>query len=176
VKRLAFLAAVAATSCGGAAAPIASPAGHRPGHDDGTTLIVIARAAAVDEDLARVALARTKDDPVKELASMLIADDEVILGAIAELGASSQPSTLPALAPLEAAASASRKRLESLQGEDLDRAYVDGELAFVRALQPWLDPTNLDDDRLRGLATELRAAIQTHYEHAQIVQQRFPAR
>jgi putative membrane protein len=163
-------------ACGTLTSPLSRPPARRTDRDDRTTLAVIARATAVDAELARLALARTKSDPVKELASMLVADDDVIVAATAELQPESAPTTLPALVPVENAAQQSRKRLEGLQGEDFDRAFVDGELAFVRALMPWLDPQALQDPKLRALATELRAAFQTHYDHAQIVLQRFSTR
>jgi putative membrane protein len=136
---------------------------------------VAVTANSIDIDLAKFAKSRSGNADVKQFASTMITDHSAVnaqAGALAtKLGVT--PKENEVSRSLLKGATEARAAIEPLKGKQLDRAYIDREVAYHQAVLDALDhlliPTT-DNAELKQLLVDVRPAIAAHLEHAKKLQ------
>src|SRR5262245_36736064 len=135
---------------------------------------VAVTANAIDIDLAKFAVTRTRTAAVRQFAQTMISDHSGVNGqatALAKkLGVT--PADNAVSQSLLAGAADARKTLEPLQGAAFDRAYLDREVAYhqtvLDAIDKMLVPTT-ENAELKKLLIDVRPAFSAHLEQAKQV-------
>ena len=152
--------------------PAAAPAA--PDLSDPEVAHVAVTANAIDIELAKLALARTRAPAVRQFAQIMITDHSAVNGQAAalagKLGVAPQDNAVSQ--SLQAGATQVRATIEPQQGAAFDRAYIDREVAYHQAVLDAIDkllvPTT-EHTELKQLLVDVRPAIATHLEHAKQV-------
>jgi putative membrane protein len=79
---------------------------------------------------------------------------------------------------LEQQAAQMRDTLQTKSGAEFDRAYIDNEVAYHRAVLQAIDETlipNAKNAELKQMLVDVRPAIQAHLEHAQSIRRSLAA-
>lgn len=133
---------------------------------------VAVTANAIDVELGQLAKSRALDERVLRFAETMIADHTAVnerAAALAQrLGVTPQDNAVSR--QLREDADAARSELEPLQGRPFDRAYMEREVAYHRAVLEALDETLIPstaNPELRSLLEEVRPAIAAHLKHAE---------
>jgi putative membrane protein len=164
----AVLLAAAFVVQGSAPAPKPAPA---PDLSDPEVAHVAVTANAIDIDLAKYALTRTRNAEVRQFANTMITDHSAVNQQAAALAGrlGVTPADNQVSQSLLAGAAQARGSLESLRGAAFDRAYLDREIGYHQAVLDAIDgllvPTT-DNAELKKLLTDVRPAIAAHLAHA----------
>lgn len=142
-----------------------------PNLSDPEVAHVAVTANAVDIELAKFALTRTRAAAVRQFAQTMINDHAAVNGQAAALAGKLgvTPADNAVSQSLQTGATEARKRLEPLQGAAFDRAYMDREVGYHQAVLDAIDkllvPTT-ENAELKKLLVDVRPAIAAHLEHA----------
>lgn len=155
--------------------PVAAPVG--PLGDPQIAAIVVA-ANQVDIDADQLALNKTSNDEVRKLAEMMAADHTALTQSAVELvgklGVTPEPTDASRGLTLRGAAMLAN--LEVLDGDAFDRAYVNNEVEYHKAVislvTSKLIPSATHPD-LEALLRKAKPMLETHLQHAQHVQAAF---
>ena len=130
-------------------------------------------AGQIDVEAAQQALARSHNAAVRAFAETMVRDHEAVnqqaLALVGRLHVT--PEANATSTALTAQATAARTRLGALQGAAFDRAYVENEVAYHRAVNTALRDTLIPGARNAELKALLEAGLalftehQTHAEH-----------
>lgn len=145
---------------------------HQAALNDAQIAHIAFTAGQLDVEAARQALDRSRNPEVRAFAETMIRDhsavNEQALALLTRLGVS--PEANPTSEALAEDAREVRERLENLDGEAFDRAYVEREAAFHAtvndALRTTLIPSAHNGD-LKGLLEQGLALFSSHQEHAE---------
>jgi putative membrane protein len=167
-------AAPAATVPAPAPAPTPAPAAASKLTDPQIAAIVVV-ANQVDIDAGKLALEKSKNDEVKKFAERMITDHSAVLEAagdlVAKLGVT--PEETDASKQLAAGGAETRAKLQALDGDAFDRAYVDNEVAYHEAvigvLKTQLIPAATNPELAKTLVS-VQPAFDAHLAHAKQVQ------
>ena len=129
-------------------------------------------AGAIDVAAGQQALAKTTNPAVKEFAQEMVRDHQAVneqaLALVKKLHVTPQDN--PTSQALEKSADNEKAALEKLNGPAFDRAYVENEVAFHKAVNGALETTLIPDAQ----NAELKALLQTglklfrsHQAHAE---------
>lgn len=156
-----------------AAAPPATAAA--PALSDPQIAHIAVTANTIDVETARLAEPRTTTPQVREFAQTMITDHTAVneqAAALAQrLGVTPEENEVSRSLLADAAAAGSR--LESLNGDAFDRAYVDHEVTYHQTVLDALDQTLIpaaSNAELRALLEQVRPAIAAHLDHARSLQ------
>ena len=128
-------------------------------------------ANAIDVEMGELARERSADERVRRFAETMIRDHTAVneqAAALAQrLGVT--PADNPVSRDLRSGAEAARAALESADGAGFDAAYIQREVEYHAAVLKALDETlipGVQNDELRALLEQARAAIAGHLEQA----------
>lgn len=146
--------------------------GAAPTIDDPTIAHVAVTANAIDAEMGELALERSRDGRVTSFAETMIRDhrgvNDQAVALATRLGVT--PTDNDISRSLRADADATHARLSTLSGASFDRAYLEREVAYHRAVLEALDGTLIPgatNGELRSLLTTARGAVAAHLAHAE---------
>jgi putative membrane protein len=136
---------------------------------------IVVVANQVDIDAGKLALEKSKNAEIKKFAERMITDHGAVLKAagdlVAKLGVT--PEETEASKQLAAGGAETRAKLQALDGDAFDRAYVDNEVAYHEAvigvLQTQLIPAATNAELAKTLVS-VQPAFDAHLAHAKQVQ------
>jgi putative membrane protein len=171
---------VTATSGSGSAAPApaplpAPPPAGAPALTDPQIAAIVVAANQVDIDAGNLAVKKTKNPDVKKFAELMITDHTAVNKGAVELVTKLKvtPEETDASRGLVSGGSDSRAKLEKLDGAEFDKAYVDNEVAYHKAvinvLQTALIPSATNAE-LKSTLVGVKPAFDAHLEHAESLQ------
>ncbi|MCU1284324.1 MAG: hypothetical protein JWO13_674 [Acidobacteriales bacterium] len=152
-----------------------SPLAHAQAPSDPQIVGIVVAANQIDIDHAKLALAKSKNKEVRELAQQMVTDHTAVQKSVADLGKklSVTPADSDTSKGLKVQAANTTKKLRSLKGKAFDKAYAENEVGYhktvIDALNTVLIP-NAKNAELKGALTGVLPAFQGHMEHAQKVQ------
>ena len=153
------------------AMPAAEETAAAPALDDATIAHIGVTANAIDAEMGELALERAEDAQVRAFAETMIRDhrgvNEQATALATRLGVT--PTDNDVSRSLQSGAADARARLEGLDGEEFDRAYMQREVEYHQAVLDALDSTllpNTTNAELKALLETARGAVAAHLEHA----------
>ena len=136
---------------------------------------VAVAANQIDISYAEIARKKSKNEEVLKFAETMIADHNAVINQAAalvkKLGVTPKDNAVSK--KLNADAEATRKMLQSKSGADFNKAYVDNEVAYHKAVIATIEGVLIpetDNQELKDLLTKVVPALKTHLEHAEMVQ------
>ncbi len=134
-------------------------------------------ANQIDISYAEIAKKKSKNEDILQFATTMINDhNEVIAQAVAlakKLGVT--PADNAVSKSLLAGAEKTKKMLKSKRGKAFDRAYIDNEVTYhkavIEAIESLLIPET-DNAELKSLLNAVLPALKTHLGHAETVQKK----
>jgi putative membrane protein len=170
--------AVAETgSAGSAMAPTPPPAAPpaAAGPTDPQIAAIVVAANQVDIDAGNLAIKKTKNPEVKKFAELMVTDHTAVNKGAVELVTKLKvtPEESDASKGLTAGGADNRAKLEKLDGAAFDKAYVDNEVAYHKAvinvLTTQLIPS-AQNAELKSTLVGVKPAFDAHLEHAEKLQ------
>lgn len=158
---------------GSAATPSPTPA--TPTLNDAQIAAIVVAANQVDIDAGQLAIKKAKNPEVKKFAERMVTDHTAVNKAAAELVAKLKvtPQESDASKSLAAGGSDTRAKLEKLEGDAFDRAYVDNEVAYhdavIGVLKSQLIPA-ASNKELKDALVGAQPAFDAHLQHAKQIQ------
>ncbi len=155
--------------------PQAASAAAAPALDDADIAAIVVAANTIDIRYGEIARERATNAQVKEFAETMIRDHTAVNKSAAELVTrlGVTPRENDVSRSLEAQAAEMRETLKTKSGAEFDRAYIDNEVAYHRAVLQAIDETlipNAKNAELKQTLVGVRPAIQAHLEHAELIQ------
>lgn len=155
-----------------AAAEQAAPAQTPAALSDAEIAAIVVTANSIDVQYGEIARERATREDVRQFAETMITDHTAVnesAGAlVARLGVTPVPSDVSR--SLEEQAEETRAQLRTKSGLEFDRAYIDNEVAYHRAVLSALDELLIPAARnaeLRETLVSVRPAFVAHLEHAE---------
>lgn len=169
-------AAPAVTEPGSAAAtPPPAPAPAAPALSDAQIAAIVVAANQVDIDAGQLAIKKAKNPEVKKFAERMVTDHTAVNKAAVELVTKLKvtPEVSDASKSLVAGGADTNAKLEKLEGDAFDRAYVDNEVAYHEAvigvLKSQLIPSATNQE-LEDALVGAQPAFDAHLQHAKQIQ------
>jgi putative membrane protein len=142
--------------------------------DDAQIAHVASTADQIDVDAGQQALAISANADVRTFAETMVRDHTAVnkqaLALLQRLHVS--PEANPTSAALTKGAADAHERLSTLKGSDFDRAYVENEVAYHRAVNKALHDTLIPSAKnaeLKSLLESGLALFTAHQEHAEML-------
>ena len=138
---------------------------------------VAVAANQIDIKYGEIAKSKSKNSEVLNFAETMIKDHNAVLGQASDLvkKLNVTPQDNAVSQKLNSDAEQTRKTLNSKTGAAFDKAYIDNEVAYhkavIDAVKNLLIPET-DNQELKDLLTNILPALNTHLEHAQMVQKK----
>jgi putative membrane protein len=136
---------------------------------------IVVTANQIDIDAGKLAKAHTKNKEVREFAQRMITDHTGVnkqAGDLAKkLGVT--PKDNDTSKSLMDGAKDNMKHLKALKGSEFDKAYVDHEVDYHKAVLDTIDDAlipNAKNAELKALIVKVRPAIAAHLDHAKKIQ------
>jgi putative membrane protein len=135
-------------------------------------------ANQIDIDFAKIAKERSKDPEVLKFANMMAKDHQSVIDQAVALVTKLKvtPKENATGKKMLADAEKTKKMLRSKTGKIFDKAYIDNEVAYhkavISAVKSLLIPES-DNSELKKLLTDVSPILQAHLEHAQMVQKQY---
>lgn len=136
---------------------------------------VAVTANQVDIGYAEIAKEKTKNADVKKFAETMITDHKGVIAQasdlVKKLGVT--PKDNDVSKKLAADAEKKKKELKGKTGAAFDKAYIDNEVAYHKAVIAMVEGTLIPDSQnaeLKQLLQNVLPAFRTHLEHAETVQ------
>lgn len=155
-----------------AAAEEAAPAQAPAALSDAEIAAIVVTANSIDVQYGEIARERATRADVRQFAETMITDHTAVnesAGAlVARLGVTPVPSDVSR--SLEEQAEETRAQLRTKSGLEFDRAYIDNEVAYHRAVLSALDELLIpgaQNAELRETLVSVRPAFVAHLEHAE---------
>jgi putative membrane protein len=138
---------------------------------------VAVAANQIDIKNGELAKSKSKNTEVINFAETMIRDHNAVLGQASDLvkKLNVTPKENSLSEKLNSDADATRKSLSSKSGNAFDKAYIDNEVAYhkavIDAVKNALIP-DTDNAELKQLLTDILPALNTHLEHAEMLQKK----
>jgi len=161
------------SAMGSATAPTPPPAPAGP--TDPQIAAIVVAANQVDIDAGNLAIKKTKNPEVKKFAELMVTDHTAVNKGAVELVTKLKvtPEETDASKGLVAGGADNRAKLEKLDGAAFDKAYVDNEVAYHKAvigvLTSQLIPS-AQNAELKSTLVGVKPAFDAHLEHAEKLQ------
>jgi putative membrane protein len=151
------------------------PAAYAQTPTDPQIVGIVVTANQIDIDYAKLALSKSKDKATRAFAQQMMTDHSALQKAVSDLGAKLHvtPADSDTSKSLKAQAADTTKKLEALKGKAFDKAYIENEIAFHKAVMAANSTVlipNAQNAELKGALTNAQTLFQGHLEHAQNVQ------
>lgn len=135
-------------------------------------------ANQIDIKYAEIALKTSKNKDVKEFAESMSRDHNAVIkqavALVTKLGVTPKDNAVSQ--SLEAGAEKTRKELSQKSGKEFDKAYIDNEVAYhkavIGAVRDLLIPQSKNAE-LKSLLEAVLPALEAHLGHAEMVQHKF---
>ena len=136
--------------------------------------IVIA-ANQIDIDYAKLALSKAKSKEVRAFAQQMVTDHSAVQKSVFDLGAKLKvtPADSDTSKALKSQAAETTAKLKALKGKAFDKAYIDNEVAYHKAVIDAVSKVLIPNAQNAELKKALQGAaplFQGHMEHAENVQ------
>lgn len=163
----------AVAESGSATAPVPAPAAGAL--SDPQIAAIVVAANQVDIDAGELALKKSKNEEVKKFAQRMITDHTAVNKAAVELVTKLKvtPEESDASRGLTSGGADKRASLDKLDGDAFDRAYVDNEVAYHKAVIGVLDGQlipSATNAELKSTLVGVKPAFDAHLKHAEQVQ------
>lgn len=146
-----------------------------PQLSDAEVASVAVTANQIDIDFAEVAKTRSKNADILKFAETMISDHKAVIAQAVALVTKLNvtPKDNAVSQKLLADAKKTMKILRSKSGDAFNKAYIDNEVTYhkavIAAVEDLLIPES-DNAELKGLLQNVVPALKTHLEHAIMVQ------
>jgi putative membrane protein len=170
----------ASTTAPGSAAPAPEPtpppAPAAPALSDAQIAAIVVAANQVDIDAGQLAIKKAKSPEVKKFAERMVTDHSAVNKSAVDLVTKLKvtPEESDASKGLTSGGVDARGKLDKLEGDAFDRAYVDNEVAYHEAvigvLKSQLIPA-ASNAELKSALVGAQPAFEAHLEHAKKIQQ-----
>jgi putative membrane protein len=135
-------------------------------------------ANQIDIGYAEIAKKKSKDKEIIKFADTMISDHNAVIAQASELvkklGVTPKDNSVSK--QLLSDAEKTKGTLNSKSGKDFDKAYIDNEVAYhkavIAAVEGLLIP-EAENAELKALLTNVVPALKTHLGHAEMVQKMF---
>ena len=134
-------------------------------------------ANQVDIDYAAIALTTSKNDEILNFAKTMTNDHKAVIAQAVALATRLKvtPQTNYLTKKLQSDANVTKAKLKKLKGAAFDKAYIDNEVAYhkavIGAVEALLIP-DTDNAELKSLLQNVVPALKTHLAHAEMVQKK----
>ncbi len=138
---------------------------------------VAVAANQIDIKYGEIAKKKSKNSDIINFAETMIRDHNAVLGQASDLvkKLNVTPKENAVSQKLNSDAEATRKTLNSKSGAEFDKGYIDNEVAYhkavIDAVKNVLIPET-ENQELKDLLTNILPALNTHLEHAEMVQKK----
>lgn len=138
---------------------------------------VAVAANQIDIKYGEIAKHKSKNPDIINFAETMIRDHHAVIGQATELvkKLNVTPKDNSLSQKLNSDAEQTRKMLKSKSGAAFDKAYIDNEVAYhkavIDAVKNALIP-DTENQELKDLLTNILPALNTHLEHAEMVQKK----
>lgn len=128
-----------------------------------------------DIDFGNIALKKSQNPKVLEFANTMITDHQAVIDMAVELVTKLKvtPKDNAMSQQLVSDAKETIKMLNSKSSKDFDKAYVDNEVAYhkavINAVKTVLIPQTQNEE-LKALFVKISPVLDTHLEHAEMIQ------
>ena len=162
---LALFAGMFATASAPAQAPPADP----------QIVGIVVTANQIDIDAGKLAISKTHNKQVHDFAQQMITDHSALQKSVFDLGAKLHvaPADSDTSAALKKQAAETTAHLKTLTGAAFDKAYIDNEVGYhkavIGAVSTVLIP-NAQNAELKSALTGAAPLFQGHLEHAEHLQ------
>jgi putative membrane protein len=136
---------------------------------------IVETADQIDINYAKLALAKAKDKQVKDFAQQMITDHSAVQKAVVDLAAKLHvtPADSQTSDSLKTQAQQTTQKLRGLKGKQFEKAHVDNEVAYhkavINATKTVLIPSAQNAD-LKSALQGAEPLFQGHLAHAERVQ------
>ncbi|MCK6607655.1 MAG: DUF4142 domain-containing protein [Flavobacterium sp.] len=135
-------------------------------------------ANQIDISYAEIAIEKSKDKEIKEFATLMMTDHKAVIGQavalVKKLGVTPKDNAVSQ--SLLSASENTKKELRAKKGKDFNKAYIDNEVAYhkavIAAVRDLLIP-QAKNTELKSLLEAVLPALETHLSHAEMVQHKF---
>lgn len=148
-----------------------------PKLSDAEVASVAVTANQIDIDYAQIALKNSTNEEVLNFARTMASDHKAVIGQavalVTKLKVTPQSNSLTE--KLQADAGKTRKQLRVKKGKTFDKAYIDNEVAYhkavIAAIETVLIPET-ENGELKALLQNVLPALRTHLSHAEMLQKK----
>ena len=154
---------------------ISSQAQKSPSLSDPEVASAAVTANQVDIDYAAIALKTSKNKDILNFANTMTTDHKAVIAQAVALATKLKvtPQTNYLTKKLQTDANVTKAKLKKLKGAAFDKAYIDNEVAYhkavISAVETLLIP-DTDNAELKSLLQNVVPALKTHLSHAEMVQ------
>ncbi|WP_146898044.1 DUF4142 domain-containing protein [Adhaeribacter aerolatus] len=142
---------------------------------------VAVTANQIDINQARLAKERSKNTQVLQFAETMANDHKAVIGQasalVKKLGVTPKDNAVSR--QLLADAAKTEKVLKTKKGKEFDKAYIDNEVAYhkavISAVKGLLIPET-ENQELKDLLQNILPALDAHLQHAQMLQKQYAAK
>ncbi len=132
-------------------------------------------ANQIDIDYADIAKKKSKDKEVLKFAETMASDHKAIIGSAVELVTKLKvtPKDNAVSKKLNSDADATKKMLMSKSGKEFDKAYIDNEVAYHKAVIETVEKVLIPQSKnaeLKALLQSVVDPLKAHLKHAEMVQ------
>lgn len=136
---------------------------------------IVVAANQIDINAGKLALAKSQNPQVRQFAQQMVDDHTAVQKSVFALGAKLhvKPADSPTETSLKKGAAENEAHLKTLSGAEFDRAYVDHEVAYHKAVIDAVKTTLIPNAQNAELKSALEGAapmFQGHLEHAEHLQ------
>jgi putative membrane protein len=136
---------------------------------------IVVAANQIDIDYAKLALSKSKNKQIRAFAQQMVTDHSALQKSVFDLGAklSVTPAESDASKSLKAGAEATKNKLKPLKSKAFDKAYIDNEIAYHKAVIDTVNKVLIPNAQNAELKSALSGAVplfEGHLEHAEGVQ------
>ena len=138
---------------------------------------VAVAANQIDIKYGEIAIKKSKNADILNFAEAMIKDHNAVIGQASDLVKKLNviPKDNAVSQKLNSDAEQTRKSLHSKSGAEFDKAYIDNEVAYhkavIDAVKNVLIPET-ENQELKVLLTNILPALDTHLQHAEMVQKK----
>ena len=139
---------------------------------------VAVTANQIDIDAAKLAKEKSKDQDIIKFAETMMNDHQAVIDQAVALvkKLNVTPKDNATSQKMSADAANTKKMLQSKSGKDFDKAYIDNEVAYHKAVIAAVENVLIPDAsnaELKELLQKVLPVLKTHLEHAEMVQKMF---
>ena len=149
-----------------------------PKLDDAEIASVAVTANQIDVDYAEIALKKSKDAKVREFATAMKNDHSGVIKAAVALVTKLKvtPKDNAVSQSLNKQAVATKKMLNGKSGKAFNKAYVDNEVAYHKAVIDAVEKVLIpqaQNGELKKLLGSVMPVLKTHLAHAEMIQKQY---
>ena len=136
---------------------------------------IVVAANQVDIDAGKLAAKKTKNPEVKKFAELMVKDHTAVNKSAVDLVTKLKvtPEETDTSKSLTAGGAENRAKLDKLSGAEFDKAYVDNEVAYHKAVIDVIDTKlipSAQNAELKNTLVSVKPTIEAHLKHAEMVQ------